>query len=179
MAKKSSLHQKLTDEERRELDRLISEGRLTYEQITAWLNEKGHAVSKSAVHRYGQDFERIAQDIRLSREMSRAIASELGAMPDGDAGRLAIESLQALLLRARMQLSTGDELDIEAFAALSRAAKDLQSALKSNVETELKIRDRVAREAAEVASKGMAAKGISAETVEEIRAKILGLGRAA
>jgi hypothetical protein len=163
---------------RAELDRLLSDGRFTLRDVTAHMRSLGAKVSKSAVHRYSQDFERVAKDIRLAREMAVAIGRELEAVPDGDAGRLAIESLQALLLRARMQLAEGDELDIQELSHLSRAAKDLQTALKSNVETELKIRTRAAQEAARAAEKVARSEGLSADTVSAIQQAILGITRA-
>jgi hypothetical protein len=174
MGTKSTIR-RLPDELRKEIDRLLADGRHTIRDVTAHLQSMGAAVSKSAVHRYSQDFERVAQDIRLAREMANAIGRELEAVPDGDSGRLVIESLQALLLRARMQISNADELDVDDFAKLSRAAKDLAAALKSNVDTELSIRKRVAAEAAEAAETVATEQGLSGTTVEAIKARILGI----
>lgn len=178
MPRRSSIR-KLPDELRREVDRLLADGRHTIKEVTAHLRTLGADVSKSAVHRYSQDFERVASDIRIAREMAVAIGRELEAVPDGDSGRLAIESLQALLLRARMQLAEEEDLDMGQLAQLSKAAKDLQTALKSSVDTELKVRERTAREAAAAASKVATSEGISADTVERIKASILGVTRAA
>lgn len=176
MGRKSSIRL-LPDELRTELDRLLADGRHTIAEVTAHLRGLGAGVSRSAVHRYSQDFEKVAQDIRLAREMAQAIGRELEAVPDGDSGRLAIESLQALLLRARMQLASGDELDVAALAQLSRAAKDLQSALKSNVDVELKVRERAAREAADAAEQVAVEQGLSAGTVDAIKERILGIAK--
>lgn len=169
---------RLDPELRAELDRLLSDGRHTIRDITAHLRELGAEVSKSAVHRYSQDFERVAKDIRLAREMAVAIGRELAAVPDGDSGRLVIESLQTLILRARMQLAEDDgDLDIKELSHLSRAAKDLQAALKSNVETELKIRSRAAQDAAEAAEEAARSEGLTEGTIDLIRAKILGIAQ--
>ena len=173
---RSSIH-RLPAELRKEIDRLLADGRFTIREVTAHLQELGAEVSKSAVHRYSKEFERVAKDIRLAREMAVAIGRELETMPDGDSGRLAIESLQALLLRARMQVADNDELNVKEIAELSRAAKDLSTALKSNVDVELKIRTRAAKEAAEVAEEVGRDEGLSADTVDLIKAKILGLAR--
>lgn len=178
MGQRSSIR-RLPRELREELDALLSDGRWTIRDITAKLRELGAEVSKSAVHRYSQDFERVARDIRLAREMAVAIGRELEAVPDGDAGRLAIESLQTLVLRARMQLANEDELDIQELSFLSRAAKDLAAALKANVDTELKIRAKAAKDAADAATEVAKASGLSAETVDAIRERILGIARPA
>ena len=181
MSKKSTVRRNLPDEVREDLDRLIVAGKLTLDQMLAFLESKGQGgkVSRSALGRYSQSLDDVAKELRLVREMSIAMRAELEEVADGDGGRMIIESLQALLLRARMQIASEDALDVEEVSLLARAMKDLQAALKSNVETEMKIRDRVAREAAEAAAKVATAKGISAETVEEIKAKILGIARTA
>lgn len=170
---------RLPPELRAELDRLLADGRHTIRDVAAHLRELGADVSKSAVHRYSQDFERVAKDIRLAREMAVAIGRELEAVPDGDSGRLVIESLQTLILRARMQLADSEQgdLDIKELSHLSRAAKDLQAALKSNVEVELKIRTRAAQDAAEAAEEVGRAEGLTEGTIDQIRAKILGIAQ--
>lgn len=173
---RSSIH-RLPPELRAEIDRLLADGRFTIREVTAHLQELGADVSKSAVHRYSQEFEKVAADIRLAREMAVAIGRELETMPEGDAGRLAIESLQALLLRARMQVATADELNVKEIAELSRAAKDLSTALKSNVDVELKIRTRAAKEAAEAAGEAAKAAGLTADTVDAIKASVLGIAQ--
>lgn len=175
MGRKSSIR-KLPEELRAELDRLLRDGKHTLVEITAHLRSLGAGVSKSAVHRYSQDFEALASDIRIAREMAQAIGQELEGV-DGDAGRLAIESLQALLFRARRQLSDAGDIDIESFGLLARATKDLQAALKSNVDTELKIRERAARDAAAAAERVASEEGLSASTIDSIKASILGIAR--
>jgi hypothetical protein len=171
---RSSIRQ-LPDELRKEVDRLLADGRHTIRDVTQHLRSLGADVSKSAVHRYSQDFEQVAADIRLTREMAVAIGRELSDVPEGDSGRLVIESLQALLLRARKQLADTDTLDVPHLAALSRAAKDLQTALKSSVDTEIKVRERAARDAAKAAEEVATEQGLSAPTVEAIKARILGI----
>lgn len=179
MGRKASTIRRLPDELRKEIDRLLVDGRYTLSDVTNHMRSLGAEVSRSAVARYSQDFERVADDIRLAREMANAIGRELDAAPEGDSGRLVIESLQALLLRARMQLTDGkDEIDVDEFAKLSRAAKDLASALKFNVDTELKVKQALELASSKV-EKVAAASGISAGTIEAIKASILGVQRSA
>lgn len=169
---------RLPDELRRVVDGLLGEGKYSLDQVVAHMRSLGANVSRSALGRYSQSYDSIAEDIRLTREMATAIGKDLAAT-DGDSGRLVIESLQALLLRARTQLSAGEELDAQELGALARAAKDLQSALRANVETELRIRQTVLRDAAEAASKAAAARGLTADTVADIKASILGVEKRA
>lgn len=172
--KRPSSITQLDGEVRSELDRLLTEGKFTITDITKHLQRLGAPVSRSAVHRYSQHQEQIASDIRYTREMATAIGRELEDV-SGDAGRLVIESMQALLLRARMEMAEGDEIDPKSLGELTRSAKDLQHALKLNVETEVKIRERVLAQAAGAVEEVAKSEGFSAETVDMIKRKILGL----
>lgn len=155
------------------LDQLLADG-VTYSEITEELQRRGASVSRSAVGRYAQHQEQISQDIRMTREMAQAIGRELEDV-EGDSGRLVIESMQALLLRARMEMATSSEIDPKSLGELTRSAKDLQHALKLNVDTEVKIRERVLKEAAESVTEVAVAQGLTAETVDSIKRRILGL----
>lgn len=157
------------------LDRLLTEGRFTIREITTHLNKLGASISRSAVGRYSQHFERVAADIRATREMALAIGRELEAVPDGDSGRMVIESLQALLLRARIELGQNDEVDPSDLARLTRSAKDLQQALRTNIESEIRVRDRALKDAAAAVEEVATQEGLTAATVEAIRARILGI----
>lgn len=174
MGRKSSIT-KLPRELRTELDRLLVDGKHTIAEVVQHLQGMGGDVSWSAVQRHSVKLEDVARDIRLSREMAQAIGRELADVPDGDNGRLVIESMQALLLRARMQISSESELNVKEVAAIAAAVRDLQSALRLNVETEMKIRDRVAKEAARAAADVATERGVSAETVTAIKERILGI----
>lgn len=176
MGTRSSIR-KLPEQLRAEVDRLLADGRYTLTDVVEHLRTLGVHVSRSAVGRYAQDFEQIASDIRYTREMAIAIAGELEATPDRDSARLVIESLQALLLRARMQLARKEELDIGTLEKLARATKDLQSAWKSNVDTELKIRDRVLKEATAAVETVATEQGLSADMTANFRTALLGLQR--
>lgn len=166
---------RLDPELRSVLDSLLAEGRYTLQQVTDHMRSLGAPLSKSAVGRYSQDFDRVAADIRASRQMAEAIGRELADMPGADPSRVVIESLQALLMRARMQLADAEEIDVEQLSYLSRSVKDLAAALKANVDTELRIRERTAKDAAKAAEKVATAEGLTADTVEKIKASILGV----
>lgn len=159
---------------RYELDRLLTEGKFSIAEITSHIQGLGAAISKSAVHRYSQHQEQVAQDIRFTREMAQAVGKELQDV-DGDTGRLLIESVQSLLFRARLEVATDEPLNPKTVESMARAAKDLQYALKVNVDTEAKIRDRVLKEAAEKVVKTAVAAGLSAETVNLMKSEVLGL----
>ena len=176
MATRSSIR-KLPEELRAVLDSLLRDDKCTIVQITDHLKTLGANVSKSAVHRYSQDFDRMADDIRLTREMARAIGRELKDDIDGNATQMLVESMHALLLKARMQLADSGDIDAKSVSDLAKAVKDLQTASKSSAEMRLKLRDQVVREAAAAVDEVSEKQGLSAETVQAIKERILGIGK--
>jgi len=67
------------------LDRSLIEGNFSgYEQLEAELKARGFDIGKSAIHRYGQEFEDKLAAIRIATEQARAITD---AIPD-DAGAM-------------------------------------------------------------------------------------------
>lgn len=67
------------------LDRSLIEGNFSgYELLEAELKARGFDIGKSAIHRYGQEFEDKLAAIRIATEQARAITD---AIPD-DAGAM-------------------------------------------------------------------------------------------
>lgn len=163
---------------RNELDRLLTEGQLGIREITEHLRGLGADVSKSAVGRYSQSFEQVAKDIRDSRLMAEALAEQLSD-PDGpNVTRLAVASLEGLLMRAQRQLVAPDgSVDVKTLGSLAESLRNIQSAYKTNVDAETKIRAQVAKEAATVVEKVAGERGLTKETVEDIKQAVLGVAR--
>lgn len=176
MAARSSI-KKLPTGIKAELDRLLRDDKLTHRQIVDHMRGIGADVSKSAVGRYAQNYNEFLSDIRFAREALEHAGTDLADLPTLDKGRLLAESLQALIIRARMQLGDGTELDIEEVSLLARAVKDVAGALKTSVDTDLKVREKskLLTSAAEAATRVATERGLSAETVDAIREQILGV----
>ena len=82
---------------KRRLDELLVEkGFSDYRGFAKWLTEQGHPMSHMAVQRYGSQFERRIESIRMSSEMAAALVA---ASPD-DPGVVADASIQ--LVQERM-----------------------------------------------------------------------------
>jgi hypothetical protein len=169
MSRKSTI-KKLDPQLRAEIDRLLGEGRFTIQEVTDHVRKLGADVSRSAVYRYSVTYESLARDIRQAREVAKAISLDLADVT-GDTGRLVIDSLQALLLRARTELTDDDKLDTREVARLAQAARDLQTAFKSTIDTEITIRKKVAKEI----ERNSESLGISPETIEAIKVQVLGM----
>jgi hypothetical protein len=122
----------LPEEVRAELDRrLVGSGFAHYEGLSAWLAEHGYQMSKSAVHRYGQELEesfersmgRVKAAQALARAWTEADPDAQGALVDATA-RIAEEAL----LRITIALGEAEE-DPQGLAKhmsqVSRALADL------------------------------------------------------
>lgn len=178
MARRSTV-KALPPEVRRELDRILTDGHHTLDQIVEHLRRLGAPVSRSALGRYSQEFEAMLADIRLTREMAAAVGRELSDLADGDATEMLVESLQALLLKARKQLIDGEEIRAKDVADLARAVKDLATALRTKADLVAKIREEAEKNTKSAAAKAAEAvareRGLSADTAAALKSQILGV----
>jgi len=185
MARKSTV-KTLPAQIRAEVDRLLADGRYTLDDVVTHLRKLGADVSRSALGRYSQEFEEVAAKMRESRELASAFAKELGEIPNNDMGRTLVELLHTLVFRVLKQRTReAEDKPIKAMdlMLLGKAIKESVGSTKLSAELEMKIRDRVATEtakkAAGAAEDAAREQGLSAETVEAIKARILGIRKPA
>lgn len=171
MGRKSAIKQ-LDPAIREAADSAIREGRATIEEITALINSLGGQVSKSAVGRYKQQAEAQMARYREAQEVAKVWIGKLQADPEGDVGRLLAEMLRTTAFQTLGDIEAGSPQDV---MFLAKALKDLASADKLTADRILLVRREAAKEAAEKVSSVGKAKGLSAETVAELRKEILGV----
>ena len=179
MARKSSI-KKLPPALRKEIDKLLADGRHTIDQIVAHLQSLGAEVSRSSVGRYSKQFEEVAAKMRESREIASAFARELGEVPEGDTGKVLVELTRNLVFKHVLNSTEmGADVAPQDMMRLAKAIKDLSSSSKLGIETEVKIREQARKEALEQAAneaEGVAKQaGLTEEQYGLIRAKILGV----
>lgn len=163
------------------LNFLLSEDAVTLDQVVAWLDEIGHPRSRSAVHRHKQTSEKVAARLRQSREITEAVARELGdSATQGKQGRLLVEMTRAHVFDFLMELEEG-ALDPQSIAYLGKGLAELGRALRFDQDFELKLRELVARElvakldgAVEQAARA-GEKGLSTERIAQLRRDFLGV----
>lgn len=179
MARKSSV-EALPKAVRDWLDSALIDGNFSgYEALEAALRDKGYAISKSAIHRYGQPLQRRLAAIKASTEAARLLTE--GAADDQDARSEAVIALvQTELFETlvNLQEATDENLDpASRVKLLSTAAKNIAALSRASVnlkrfQSEVRERVRAAAESvAKVAKKG----GLTPEAVETIRREILGI----
>lgn len=161
------------------IHRLIDGGQ-TIDEIVAHLDTLGHDVSRSAMGRYKQRYERIGARVREAQAAAEAIAKQVGSKPDEDISLGLLQLAQVVAFRLAERRADDDEADdMEELMQLCRSIKDLTAARKGNVDIEKAIRQRVAEEAAAAAGEAATAAGLTAELADEIRRKVLGVRTAA
>lgn len=138
-------------------------------------------ISHSAMGRHIQDVDKAVELLQQSRGLAEALIDKLGDAPESKTARFNIELLHALLTRLMLSEMDGKPATFspEDMHFLARVVKDLGSAKKTDVEALQKIEERAAlkarTEAATAAEAVAKERGLSADTVQAIRAQILGI----
>lgn len=167
-------HKKMLD------DRLTQQGFFGYEQLAKWLNDLGYEIGKSSVHRYGQKLENKLSAIKASTQAALMIAE---ATPDdSDARSQAVLSLvQTEFFNALVALQDleGDEsIDpSKRLTLLAKAGKGISEIVKASIlqkQHAIDVKEKAEATAKEVETI-VKTGGLSDETAELIRAKILGI----
>jgi hypothetical protein len=159
----------LPDPVKQWLDRALIEGNFSgYELLEKELAERGYAIGKSSINRYGQEFEQRLHALKLATEQAKAISE---AAPD-DAG-----AMNDALIRLVQQKAFDTLLKMEEGAPMKEIG--LMVARLSNATVKQKqfaAEVRAKAESAAAAVEKIAKKGgLSAAAVKEIRSQILGI----
>jgi len=163
----------LPDGIKSELDkRLVTGGFADYGALAEWLQEQGFEISRSSIHRYGQQFETRLSAIKIATEQARAISETVGDDPGvlGDAlTRLCQE--KAFKVLVEMEDPEPQKADLSKMGIMIARLNRASIAQKKWM-AEAKEK---AKSAAEDVSKEIKSAGLSEEKAEEIRKKILGI----
>ncbi len=162
------------------LNHALAENNFTgYEALESLLRDRGYAISKSAIHRYGQKIERRMAAIKASTEAARLITE--GAADDQDVRSEAVialvqtEMFESILA---IQESEDDELAPEdRIGLMSKAAKNIATLTRASIaQKQYKATVQARAEAAASAVEQIAKKGgLSDEAADLIRQRILGI----
>ena len=142
-----------------------------YELLAAELKGKGYEISKTGLHRYGQQFEDRLNALKIATEQARAVVQ---ASPDDDdaMNQALIRVTQEKLFNVMMDLHIDPEqIDI---AKLTRYIADLSRSSTAAKDYAAKVREKARTVAAEVTATAKSA-GLTDEAVETIKKKILGI----
>lgn len=151
---------------------LVANGFSGYAALEDALRDKGYEISKSSLHRYGQEFSERVAALKKSQQMAAAILAEAG---DGDANlasavnQLALDRCMHMLMQMELNPETVDFADLmKAVAALTRSAVTVK-------QFQAKAREKAKLVAAETEKVLKKVAGLSDEAADEIKRKILGI----
>lgn len=171
MARKSTIA-RMDPRIREAVDAAIREGRATIADIVGIIKAMGGEASSSSVGRYKQRAEEQMKKFREAQEIAKVWIGKLQADPEGDVGRLLAEMLRTTAFQT---IGDMEEADPQSLMFLAKALKDLASTDKLTADRILLVRREAAKEAAEKVTSVGRAKGLSKETVDELRKEILGV----
>lgn len=160
------------------VDAAVREGRATIAEIVAIIKDKGSEASQSAVGRYVKNARERMEDYRQAQQIAAVWVDKLGNEPQGDVGRMLLEMLRVIAFKSIGDMETASPEDM---MFLGKALKDIASADKLVVDREINRNKLLAAQAAKVATdvaKTAKKAGLTDETVELIRTKILGIPEA-
>lgn len=161
-----------------QVNQLIRDGH-TIDEIVATLQGMGADVSRSAMGRYVKSARESMEKYRQAQEVAKVWVDKLETEPTGDVARLLPEMLRAVAFQTLSTMGEAtDPVGSQDLMFLAKALKDVSSASRINVDTELllrKVRDQAKAAAAEV-TQTIKKAGLSEETVQQIKARILGIG---
>jgi hypothetical protein len=180
MARRAAVDRLPTDIRDELTEKLVANGFSDYTALAEWLAEKGHAISRSALHRFGADleaeFESATQDARRSIELARAMRANGNSDEDGSLLDASSSILQDQLLRISLALRKVDvdpQEAVELVSKASRALADLGRMSISNkkwqAEREAEIREEERAKAADTAAQVAKDAGVSPETIAAMR----------
>lgn len=150
----------------------------TIDEILMQIRGAGGEASRSAVGRYTKQYRELAETQRDLNTVASAFSRDFGENPQG---RLAIQLLNSLITRAILpQLSDeAEQLSPQDLHFLARSVKDATSAAKTDVDRDVRVREEAAKQAraaaAANAETSARAAGASEDTIQRVRAAILGI----
>ncbi len=163
----------LPPEIRQEFEKeLIKRSFSNYSQLIAWLSERGYQISRSAAHRFGQNFQARCDAIRIATEQARAIVASVGDDED---------NLSEALIRLIQQMTfdilikQGEDIG-EILPKIGIMVSKLSKASVDVKKNAAEIRNKT-KNAADDVVKIAKSKGLTDATAEQIRKKILGIGQ--
>jgi predicted nucleic acid-binding protein len=137
----SSTIDKLPDDIKGQLDIKLTDTANTYEELSAWLKEQGHEISKSAIGRYAIRSNQAAQRVAETLQRTQAIAQAVEAHPDLDYTKAASMVLMDGLMQ---RVSTAEEDFTE--MPLDKAGR-LIASLSRNATYEKRVRQEMKKKA--------------------------------
>jgi len=160
----------LPPELRQEVDRLLLEPGVTYDEIRDFLAAKGYDLSRSSIGRYGKEYLESYQRLRIAIDQARSMKGEVGE------GLALEEAVANLALQQTMEALTKGTIQVADVPKILGEIGKIQSSSVQRERYKLDLEKRVKAAAENV--KTIATKaGASAEFLKLIEEELLGILR--
>ncbi|NBB17033.1 DUF3486 family protein [Caulobacter sp. SLTY] len=151
----------------------------TVTEIHAGLVAMGAEVSRSAVGRHVKSMAEVGEELKKTEAMARFLVEEFGENPDERMARASMRILQGGILRLLTERPVGEDgavIEIDAGEAkeLALALQRVVNSQATDTSRNLRVRREVVATAADEAEKAMKERGMSADTIADIRRAVLG-----
>lgn len=176
---------KLPEEIKSALNMLLREGQMSQQEIRDEINalivESGVTddtdyIKRNALSRYSIGFEKGMESYRKAQNMTNAWVKQFGEMPQTDIARTLIEIGKSQVFDFQMKaLEEGEVIDPKTMGQMALSIKRLQEAQSGSVKLEKEIRKQAMEEAAETAEKVAKKAGLTSDTVQMLKAELLGI----
>ena len=165
----SSLTDNLPSEIMAQVNRLLIEPSTTYDDVKAFLNERGFDISRSAIGRYGKDFFASFQQQKIIEEQAKALVTEAD-----ENGLILEEAAAKVFSRQILEGIMSGSLDIE---KMPRIISDFAKLQSSSIQRERLKSDyaKKVQKAADSVVDEVQKLGLTEAGVERIKRKILGI----
>jgi len=145
----------------------VGEGRRTYEEISAWLKERGHDISKSAVGRYAKYFLAL-EKVKFVGEQAKSIIEASGQDP------LKIEEATSklgavVMMEVFQEAMKGDSIDVKHIGKLMGDFARLQMSSVAREKLKDKLREKFEKAIKKAAGKRL----ITKEEMRKLREQVL------
>lgn len=145
-----------------------------YEMIEAALAERGYTIGKSSIHRYGTEFEKKMQNLKLASEQARAIVQ---ASPDDDGAvnEALMRLVQEQLFQQLLDFKADPDKPIN-LAAAAKACADLARATVTQKKWQAEVREKMDKKFAELETEAKTGKaGFDVEALRRVREELYGI----
>lgn len=175
----------LPEDLRQALDqRLVAGGFSDYAGLAEWLNgelaarELELTISKSALHRHGEQFESRLDRLRVATEQARALTEgsedEDGVLNEALVRLVQTETFEMLMTLGDLELEPQQKAGL--LGKMNLAISRIVRASVKSKEWRQEVKERV-RSAAEQVKDAAKRGGLSAEVIREIEEQVLGIAR--
>lgn len=132
-------------------------------------------LSKSGLNRYAAQMETVGRQIKEAREISKQWAETLGSNAESDVSMITIEMLRSIVFKITMEEANNKLIDPKDLRNITLSMARLEGAAATSQKRMIEARKEFAEEASKEIEALGKSEGLTDETVQLFKNKILGI----